>query len=449
MATQQRLKGREMIVKIPDLAARPMLLAYIEDLVKGSLKLSHLGEIYALLIDAWLERERAFVGRKDDLLRFSELLAYNLFVNRAARGMEKIPEADLQPLAESYGIALKNWQLRGRSLLNRDAIGNYKFAHRSIMEYLYISQFLKIPRSDCPEPWTDLMKQFLIEKVRLGGIQSICGADLAGMDLRGVSFRGMDLSQAKLADAVLRDVDFVGATLTGVSYRELRKGGACLSGASLRGVALGGERYDEIEKTAADLSGVSLQGVLFHGAAYGDLRATGADLRDVNLLGVLFKQTPYGELCEQGANLEGVNLRGVIFDGVQYSELRVTGAELRGVSLRGVLFNGTPYDELSEAGVELSGVNLCGVAFDGTEYGDLHALVPPAHGGALGADAVLPARRLGRQRDQARGRDGRQAVGRLELTGNADEQAMQVRDAIRVLFPEAVTLVREAREGLS
>ena len=41
------------------------------------------------------------------------------------------------------------------------------------------------------------------------------------------------------------------------------------------------------------------------------------------------------------------------------------------------------------------------------------------------------------------------SIGRLELTGNSDEQAMQVRDAIRVLFPEAVTLVREAREGLS
>ena len=40
-------------------------------------------------------------------------------------------------------------------------------------------------------------------------------------------------------------------------------------------------------------------------------------------------------------------------------------------------------------------------------------------------------------------------LGRLELEGNTDEQAMQVRDAIRVLFPEAVTLVREAREGLS
>jgi hypothetical protein len=41
------------------------------------------------------------------------------------------------------------------------------------------------------------------------------------------------------------------------------------------------------------------------------------------------------------------------------------------------------------------------------------------------------------------------AIGRLELTGTADEQAMQVRDAIRLLFPEAVTLVSEARQGLS
>jgi hypothetical protein len=40
------------------------------------------------------------------------------------------------------------------------------------------------------------------------------------------------------------------------------------------------------------------------------------------------------------------------------------------------------------------------------------------------------------------------SIGQLQLTGSSDDQAMQVRDAIRVLFPEAVTLVREAREGL-
>lgn len=35
------------------------------------------------------------------------------------------------------------------------------------------------------------------------------------------------------------------------------------------------------------------------------------------------------------------------------------------------------------------------------------------------------------------------SIQRLDLTGDADQQAMQVRDAIRVLFPESVTLVRE------
>ena len=39
-------------------------------------------------------------------------------------------------------------------------------------------------------------------------------------------------------------------------------------------------------------------------------------------------------------------------------------------------------------------------------------------------------------------------ITRLNLQGNAEEQAAEVRDAIRLLFPEAVTLVREAREGL-
>jgi hypothetical protein len=41
------------------------------------------------------------------------------------------------------------------------------------------------------------------------------------------------------------------------------------------------------------------------------------------------------------------------------------------------------------------------------------------------------------------------SIGRLDLSGEPDQQAMQVRDAIRILFPEAVTLVREAREGLA
>jgi Ethanolamine utilization protein EutJ (predicted chaperonin) len=40
------------------------------------------------------------------------------------------------------------------------------------------------------------------------------------------------------------------------------------------------------------------------------------------------------------------------------------------------------------------------------------------------------------------------AVNRVNVQGNAEAQAEQIRRVIAVVFPEAVTLVREAREGL-
>lgn len=40
------------------------------------------------------------------------------------------------------------------------------------------------------------------------------------------------------------------------------------------------------------------------------------------------------------------------------------------------------------------------------------------------------------------------AIEKIDTSGSSDERAMQIRDAMRLLFPEAVTLVREAREGL-
>jgi hypothetical protein len=39
------------------------------------------------------------------------------------------------------------------------------------------------------------------------------------------------------------------------------------------------------------------------------------------------------------------------------------------------------------------------------------------------------------------------ALGHIEPTGPVDEQALALRDAMRVLFPEAVALVSAARQG--
>ncbi len=40
------------------------------------------------------------------------------------------------------------------------------------------------------------------------------------------------------------------------------------------------------------------------------------------------------------------------------------------------------------------------------------------------------------------------AVNRVNVQGTAEQQAQQIRQVMAVVFPEAVTLVREARQGL-
>ncbi|MEA2254529.1 MAG: hypothetical protein QOG35_574, partial [Solirubrobacteraceae bacterium] len=40
------------------------------------------------------------------------------------------------------------------------------------------------------------------------------------------------------------------------------------------------------------------------------------------------------------------------------------------------------------------------------------------------------------------------AINRVNIQGTTTEQAEQIRSVMAVVFPEAVTLVREARQGL-
>src|ERR1019366_3269455 len=94
-------------------------------------------QMYETVVEKWCERESGFVA-PDKLREFSECLAEELFLLRGERQMERIPEAELQPLAARFQIDLESWKLRGRSLLNRDAAGHYKFSHRSILEYLFV-----------------------------------------------------------------------------------------------------------------------------------------------------------------------------------------------------------------------------------------------------------------------------------------------------------------------
>lgn len=161
----QRSKARTLIQKIPLLSVRPMLLAYIPDVLQSSAKIEYSFQLYEILVAKWLERESGWV-KPEALRAFSERLAVDLFVNLEKRGEERIAGHELAPLAREWKINLEGWQLRSRSLLNRDAAGHYKFAHRSIMEYLFVERFIAGEKACTGLAWTDQMKRFIIEVAR-------------------------------------------------------------------------------------------------------------------------------------------------------------------------------------------------------------------------------------------------------------------------------------------
>ena len=178
---QQRMRAKQMVLKIPHLTARPMLLAHVDDLINTKQEYHYAYELYAAMVKAWIERERGFIGDAHALNQFSERLAVDVFANRFSRKGERIPKPELAVLAKHWNISLEDWKLSGRSLLNRDAEGNFKFAHRSIMEYLFVKSFMAGDSMCTTSQWTDQMKSFLWEMLQ----QQVVSAKASGGSIPG------------------------------------------------------------------------------------------------------------------------------------------------------------------------------------------------------------------------------------------------------------------------
>jgi hypothetical protein len=163
---RRRNAAREIASKIPDLTVRPMLLAHIQDVLDSHSDYQYSVQIYDAMIKAWLIRETPFVD-PEKLREFSEAIALDIFTKRESRGSERIPPSEAMLMASRLAVPLKGWQLRTRSLLNRDADGNLKFAHRTIMEYLFIIAYMKAPNTVKKVEWTDQIKRFWWELVAL------------------------------------------------------------------------------------------------------------------------------------------------------------------------------------------------------------------------------------------------------------------------------------------
>jgi len=145
--------AHKIVRKSPTLSVRPMLLSYIGDLISSKRNYEYSFQIYEELIHQWIIRESikpSVIKRyghgthfADTLKRFIDIFAWDLYINREIRGgffidgNERIRNASFHQ--DDFGtdfLKLTDNDKKTRSLLNRNSIGKYKFAHKSILEYL-------------------------------------------------------------------------------------------------------------------------------------------------------------------------------------------------------------------------------------------------------------------------------------------------------------------------
>lgn len=157
----QRRAATQMVAAIPELSARPMLLELVPDLVREQRTISQLFGLYEFLVEKWLERESEWI-KKDDLREISIELAVTAYLQQRNGHGDRLSPALLEQLANQHSTPLESWRLKSRSLLNRDIEGQFKFAHRSVMEYLFLLAAIAGDARCFTVEWTDLMKDLLV-----------------------------------------------------------------------------------------------------------------------------------------------------------------------------------------------------------------------------------------------------------------------------------------------
>jgi len=247
-------KAQKVIEKMGSLRCRPMLLSFIEVLMESPFLAKEDSEyqVYEALIESWLDREKTKQPdiSKKNLSDASIILATYLQM----KGLREISEENLDKLIHQISKLrpVKEIELKGRSLLNRNSDGNYRFSHCSIQEFLVAKLLLSdkpvfSPKNPiyltdsifrmilCSKEVPNFIKLLDFRGLKLSNEELkgaklpravLKGLDFSSSDLSGADLSDTDLSQTNMRKAILKNVNFTRAILTKTQLEDADLAGA-------------------------------------------------------------------------------------------------------------------------------------------------------------------------------------------------------------------------------
>lgn len=298
----KRARAKKIIKKCTDIMARPLLLSYIDDLLRDRDTYSCVSDIYEKLIHEWLCREPCGEGV---LRQFSNRVMHYVYEHNTPY----VTTGDISSLCREEIEVIDPILARTRSLLTRNSRGEYKFAHRSIYEYMisYEAVYNDVTiRRLLWDPQTNIDFSFYRE-------MSVRYAKENNDDFRFLYFADADLSDIIFSRKNLADAYLERACLNGMYFKEAHLERTYLKGAYL-------------EK--ANLKGAYLYGACLDGAHLEGAYLNGAHLELSHLEGTHLYHTHLFEAHLRGAYLNGAHLYGAYLNRVHLEKTNLEKADL-------------------------------------------------------------------------------------------------------------------------
>jgi uncharacterized protein YjbI with pentapeptide repeats len=144
-----------------------------------------------------------------------------------------ISESELDHLIQQISKvkAVKEIQIKGRSLLNRNSEGKYRFSHYSVQEFLVAKFLLEKPVFKPKEPIliTDFIFRMLGLSPKAPNFRELldCKAlNFSVIDMKKLNFSGMNFCCTDFSDAVMEDCVFQSTNLEGSRFSKAKLKGA-------------------------------------------------------------------------------------------------------------------------------------------------------------------------------------------------------------------------------
>jgi uncharacterized protein YjbI with pentapeptide repeats len=263
---------------------RPMLLAHLDDLLDSGETVWNEYSIYRALVESWLLREQRKSGSSDPdyaqkLKNACRYAAVKMHTS-GRRYFTRI-ETDLLNRLASAGDREKAVDLGGRSLLNKDSDGNFRFSHYSVQEFLVVEHLIVNQQVGLDEEGirtTDFMNTL--------GIAWLLQASTEmrrNRKLRFLMFRGAVMPKADLSHTNLSRVDLFGANLVGANLSFSDLSNSDLTDCNLNGANLSGANLAESKLIGANLEYSNLSGAILRGAKLLGASLLGADLSKADI----------------------------------------------------------------------------------------------------------------------------------------------------------------------